>query len=109
MRWLVVVAAAIVLAGCGSGTNAPGAAPIVANAAAPPIAAVDEAPPDDIAWFLKDEFGQAPPGPATTTTGTDQVQLCASSQGATCPPPSPEEQAKLAAGFQRFEELVRPA
>lgn len=111
MRWLAVVAAVGVLAGCGSTTGGPGAAPIEPDTAAPPIVALDEAPPDDIAWFLKDEFGETP-APATST-GVDQVRLCATPQGSDgmtpCPPPSPDEQAKLQAGFQKLEELVRPA
>jgi hypothetical protein len=58
MRWLLAFAAVLLLAGCGAVTAERVGASVVPDTPAPAIVAVDEAPPYDVLWFLRDEFGQ---------------------------------------------------
>ena len=51
MRWLLAFAAVLLLAACGAATPEQAGAPVVPDTPAPPITAVNEAPPEDVAWF----------------------------------------------------------
>lgn len=93
-------------------------APVVPDAPAPAMAAVNEAPPEDVAWFLQSEFGQDPSQPVASSsygvcevTGSSGLGFPTAQEdaGNSCPQPTAEEQAQWAADEQRYEEAIRPA
>jgi hypothetical protein len=110
MRRVAALAAGVlVLAGCGAVTR-PAAAPIVPDRPAPPIAAVDEAAPEDVLWFLRLDFGQEP----SSDSGTDVVSVsdseyCFSTSGdTTCPQPTAEQLAEAKAEEQQYVAAITP-
>ena len=118
MRWLLAFAAVFLLAGCGAASPEHAGAPVVPNVPAPAIVAVNETPPDDVLWFLQDEFGQdpAPADPSSSNLGGSVcVMTDTSGSGMTptltsdsCTQPTAEEQARYQAEEQRYEQAIRP-
>lgn len=120
MRSLLALAAVVVLAGCGSATVEHAGGSIVPDRPSPPIRAVDEAPPDDVLWFLKQDF-QLPAQASATPTGVDTAgntvaEICFDSSTdpsvgttTTCPPPTPEQLAKAQQEQERFLHAIKPA
>ncbi len=121
MRWLLAFAAAFLLAGCGPSTPERAGAPVVPDAPPPAIAAVNEAPPEDVAWFLQSEFGlDAAPGDSAasgqgfvvcneTIPSGSELSPPPDVSGNSCPQPTAEEQARWTAAEQQYEQLIRPA
>lgn len=111
-RTLVLVAAAAVLAGCGSATSERAGSSIVPDAAAPPVVAVDEAPPADVTALLHAMFA---PRPISGSGPNGTIQLCMVSDmapatsSASCPQPSPEEVAQARAEEERYRAAIEPA
>jgi hypothetical protein len=125
MRFVAGVAAALLLAGCGSAVQSAGA-PVVADTTAPPLTAVDEAPPEDVLWWIQEEFPPHPTGSSSTDQSGGLNQVCIASVGVDwassgtaappagamekpCPEPTPEELAKMVAEERRYHEAIRPA
>jgi hypothetical protein len=121
VRRLVGLATVFVLAGCGAAVER-AADPVVPNVEAPPISRADEAPPDDVLFFLKTDFGEAGSSSSGSTTSMDFCSSSAASgtggitwtsswsaYGPSCPQPTPEEQARMRAQEQRFQDAIRPA
>ena len=119
MRSLLALAAVVVLAGCGSATVEHAGSAIVPDRPSPPITAVDEAPPDDVLWFLKQDFqvpAQSSSATSVDTAGKSLDEICFVSStdpsaGSTtsCPPPTPEQRAKAEQEQERFLHSIRPA
>ncbi len=123
MRWLPAFAAVLLLAACGAATPEQAGAPVVPDAPAPPITAVNEAPPEDVAWFLQAEFGQdsSPDDSGSSSFGVSVCEVevrdisglglpaTQDAAGSSCPQPTAEEQARWRAEEQRYEEAIRPA
>jgi hypothetical protein len=110
MRSLLALAAVVVLAGCGSGTVERAGAPIVPDRPSPPIVPVDEAPPDDVTWFLQHDFEP----PSTTSTGVGVITaelVCTDRSGdrGVCPEPTPEERAQAQQAEEDYLKSIRPA
>lgn len=116
MRWMLAVAAGFVLAGCGSGMSGrPGGAPITADHPAPPIVAANETPPDDIQWFLNQDFKPHDSSSTDDQTGQGTADLVCTQSGSTgsvtteCPQPSPEDSAKMQAEDDQYTHAISPA
>jgi hypothetical protein len=121
MRWLLALAAAFLLSGCGAATLGPAGAPVVADRPAPPIEAADEAPPDDVAAFLSEEFTlDISSGGSSDSTlsvevcgimelnGSEPVQV-ENGVGTACPQRTAEQQAQFDEELRRYTEAIRPA
>src|SRR5438128_2752916 len=120
MRWLLAFAAALLLAGCGAATLERAGAPVVPDMPAPAVLAVDEAPPDDVLWFLQEEFGQNVPSVDSSESNSGfSISICEMTStsgseppppdGNSCPQPSAEEQARFRAEEERYQQAIRPA
>jgi hypothetical protein len=105
------------LSGCGRAIPAGSGAPVVPDAPAPPIVAVDESPPEDVAWLLALALGESQPMDADEVQGFVDVVCEQQTAGAIgtqmgyspCPQPTAEEQASMLDQQRRFEEALRPA
>jgi len=115
-------AAVLLLAGCGAATAEQVGAPVVPDAPAPAIVAVNETPPDDVLWYLQFEFGQNLP--AADPSGSDiggSVSICEMTNtsglepspqppdGQSCREPTAEEQAQSRAEEEHYQQAIRPA
>src|SRR4051794_820700 len=121
MRWLPAFAAALLLAGCGAGTPEPAGAPVVPDAPAPAIVALNEAPPEDVSSYLQADFGEELPTADSSSsnldgssgicelTSTDDLGPPPPVDGSSCRQPTAEEQARFDAEEQRYQQAVRPA
>jgi hypothetical protein len=109
------VAAAFVLAGCGSGTpGQAGGAPITPDHPAPPIIAANESPPDEIQSFLDMDFGTD----QSSKLGVSEPEyICeqssppdgSSTVSTPCPQPNADEIAKLKTEEEQYDEAIKPA
>ncbi len=103
------------LAGCGSATVERAGAPIVPDRPSPPITAVDEAPPDDVQWFLKDDFAPPPESSSSSSASGGSVrafEMCwsdSTSESSECPAPTPEQLAKSHEAEEQYRKDVLPA
>jgi hypothetical protein len=121
VRWLLAFAAVLLLAGCGAAMSEQAGVPVVPDAPSPAIVAVNEAPPDDVLWFLRAEFGQELASADSSSsnlggsisicevTDTSGVGPPPTLDGNSCPQPTAEEQARFDAQEQRYEQAIRPA
>src|SRR2546430_17230851 len=100
MRWLLAFAAALLLAGCGAATPERAGAPVVPDMPAPAVLAVDEAPPDDVLWFLQEEIGQNVPSVDSSESNSGfSISICEmTSTSGSEPPPPPRQSRPQATG-----------
>ena len=113
MKQLVVVAVvAFAVVGCGTvGTRDAVRAPLTELEPAPPIVAVDEAPPDDILWFLHMDTSSTSDGQGGGIheyCGTDELDPPANSEES-CPPMTPEQEAQAREQEKAWVDAVSPA
>jgi len=92
----------------------------VPDAPAPAIVAANEAPPDDVLWFLQDEFGQNLPSAGSSGSNLGfSVGICEMTStnglgppppldGNSCPQPTAEEEARFRAEEERYQPAIRP-
>jgi hypothetical protein len=111
---MLAVAGVFVLAGCGSGVpGRAGGGPITPDRPAPPIIATNESPPDDIAWFLKLNFGEDQATPSVTGHDFICEQSTAGGVGSlpssSCPQPGAEQIAQMEAEAEEYAQAIRPA
>ena len=117
---------AAVVSGCGAAAGGPGPAGLIyADAPAPPVVAVDEAPPSSVARLLQVELGP-PTGNGVDTAGSGTGQTCmltfswgtsgvpaasapAPSAQPSCSPATPAEEAQIVAEQQRWRQSIAPA
>jgi hypothetical protein len=102
MRWSLV-AVALVLSGCGVvGKRDTVRAPLAELEPAPPIVAVDEAPPYNVLWFDDHEYSSVHVYCDAGSSDPDQ------SDGS-CPALTPEQEAKAREQEKAWNDAVRPA
>jgi len=121
--------AAVVVSGCGAAARGPGhaagPAPIYADAAAPPVVAVDEAPPALVAGFLRAELDSYTVS-GVDTAGAGAGQTCitswawgtpsaptstspAPSSPMSCSPATPAQFAQMQVQQEQWRQAIAPA
>ncbi len=116
MRLLLGLAFVVVLAGCGAETGGPGVAPVrqsVPAAPAPPIVALDEAPPAEVTRMLDEEFAPLPVdsglyGAAGPTSVIFMWGVDVQDAGGTSAP-TPAQIAEARRQFEAHREALVPA
>ncbi len=121
---------AVVVSGCGAAAGGPGPAGLIyADAPAPPVVAVDEAPPPAVARFLGLELGQhlsdsgvdtrrlvghgsdlrAERSPGRGTPAAPVASASAPAAQPSCSPATPAQQAQMLAQQQQWQQAIAPA